>query len=202
MAEPAEKRFKSSLPRCASHRVSINRGREALCLQAAVEEALCGVSGLLFTGAYRQQALASVFDRDDVDLPRLASFFRHEAQKQQEEAQDMLRYLAQRGGTYCGKEIQRSGCESVIAVLPAFELLLLQIREEVTVLVELRDLARDNGDPQTSSLVKTHFLTPRVDRLKHLGDLLTNARRLGCTNDSTGRFGEYLLNELQEELKG
>ncbi|KAJ0069653.1 hypothetical protein NL108_011931 [Boleophthalmus pectinirostris] len=199
MAEPAEKRFKSSLPRCASHRSS--RGRGVLTLQAAVEEALCGVSSLLFHGVYKLQALASAFERDDLALPRVALFFHHMAQTQQEEAQELLRYLSQRGGTYCGHDVQRPDCETVCSVLAALELLGLLLREEVGVLVELQGLFRDHADPQTWSMVQTLLLNPRVERLKQIGDLLSNARRLGCTTDTRGRFGEYLLNELQDELK-
>lgn len=202
MAEPAEKRFKSSLPWCASHRRCSNTGWGTLPLRPAVEEALCGVSGLLFHGAYRLQALACAFERDDVAFPRLALYFRHVAQRQQEEAQQLLRYLAQRGGTYCSKDLQRPGCEAVGAVLPALDLLLLQLRDEVGVLVELNELSQNSGDPQTCSVIKTLLLSPRVERLKQLGDMLTSARRLGCTNDPTGQFGEYLLSELQEELRG
>ncbi len=95
---------------------------------------------------------------------------------------------------------QRPGCEGVCAVLPALELLLLQLKEEVGVLVELSQLARNHGDPHTASIVKSRFLTPRVDRLKLLGDLLTSTRRVGCTNDQTAGFGEFILNELQDEL--
>ncbi|XP_030280692.1 ferritin light chain isoform X1 [Sparus aurata] len=200
-AEPAEKRLKTGLPLCAAHRSSAG-SRARHNLQAAVEEALCGVSSLLWDGAYRLQALSSVFERDDVALPRVASFFHQEALKQQQEAEAMLGYLAERGGNYCGKDVQKPGCEAVCAVIPALELLLLQLREEVDVLVELSQLARNHGDPHTASVVKSHFLTPRVDRLKLLGDLLTNARRVGCTSDQTGGFGEYILNELQEELTG
>lgn len=202
MAEPAEKRFKSSFPVCASHRSSSSTGRGTLFLQPAVEEALCGVSGLLFSGAYRLQALACAFERDDVAFPHLALFFRHVAQRQHEETHQLLWYLSQRGGTYCSKDIQRPGCEAVSAVLPALDLLLLQLREEVSILVELSELTRDRGDPQTCSVVKSLLLSPRLERLKQLGDMLTSARRLGCTNDPTGQFGEYLLHELQEELKG
>ncbi|XP_029290031.1 ferritin light chain-like [Cottoperca gobio] len=199
MAEPAEKRLKSSLPTCRAHRSSAG-SRAGHNLQAAVEEALCGVSSLLWDGAYRLQALAKVFERDDVALPRVASFFHQEALKHEEEAEAMLGYLAERGGNYCGKDIQKPSCEAVCAVLPALDLLLLQLQEEVGVLVELSQLARSHGDPHTASVVKSHFLTPRVDRLKVLGDLLTCARRVGCTNGPTGGLGEFLLNELQEEL--
>ncbi|XP_076589878.1 ferritin light chain [Chaetodon auriga] len=199
MAEPAGKRLKSSLPLCRTHRSSAG-SRARLNLQAAVEEALCGVSSLLWDGAYRLQALASVFERDDVALPRVASFFHQEALKQEQEAEAMLGYLTERGGSYCGKDVQKPGCDGVCAVSPALQLLLLQLKEEVGVLVELNQLARNNGDPHAASVVTRHFLTPRMDRLKLLGDLLTSAGRVGCTNDRTGGFGEYLLNELQEEL--
>ncbi|TDH09787.1 hypothetical protein EPR50_G00092390 [Perca flavescens] len=200
-AEPAGKRLKSGLPLCAAHRSSAG-SRARHNLQAAVEEALCGLSSLLWDGAYRLQALASVFERDDVALPRVASFFHQEALKQREEAEAMLGYLAERGGNYCTKDIQKPGCEAVCSVLPALELLLLQLKEEAGALVELSQLARKHGDPHTASVVKSHFLAPRVDRLKALGDLLTSARRLGCTNDQTGAggFGEYILNQLQDEL--
>ncbi|XP_028440207.1 ferritin light chain isoform X2 [Perca flavescens] len=180
-AEPAGKRLKSGLPLCAAHRSSAG-SRARHNLQAAVEEALCGLSSLLWDGAYRLQAL--------------------EALKQREEAEAMLGYLAERGGNYCTKDIQKPGCEAVCSVLPALELLLLQLKEEAGALVELSQLARKHGDPHTASVVKSHFLAPRVDRLKALGDLLTSARRLGCTNDQTGAggFGEYILNQLQDEL--
>ncbi|XP_050929528.1 ferritin light chain, oocyte isoform-like isoform X2 [Lates calcarifer] len=105
-----------------------------------------------------------------------------------------------RGNGNKANSVRKPGCEAVCAVLPALELLLLQLKEETGVLVELSQLAREQGDPHTASVVKSHFLAPRVDRLKLLGDLLTSARRVGCTNDQTGGFGEYILNELQEEL--
>ncbi|XP_039988043.1 ferritin, heavy subunit [Xiphias gladius] len=202
MAEPAGKRLKSSLPACGALRSSAGSSRAGHNLPAAVEEALCGVSSLLWDGAYGLRALASAFERDDVALPRVASFFHQEALKQQDETEAMLGYLAERGGTYCGKDIQKPGCQAVRAVLPALELLLLQLKEEAGVLVELSQLAREHGDPHTAGVVRSHFLAPRLDRLKLLGDLLTSARRSGCTNDQTGGFGEYILNELQEELTG
>ncbi|XP_042372527.1 ferritin light chain, oocyte isoform-like, partial [Plectropomus leopardus] len=96
----------------------------------------------------------------------------------------------------------KPGCEAVCGVLPALELLQLQLKEEVDVLVELSLLARNHGDPHAASVVKSHFLSPRVDHLKLLGDLLTSARRVGCGDDQTAGFGEYILNELQEELSG
>ncbi|XP_058501801.1 ferritin light chain, oocyte isoform-like [Solea solea] len=200
-AEPARKRLKSSLPVCGSHRSSAgSSSRARQNLSPAVEEAVCGVCSLLWNGAYRLQALASAFEREDIALPRVAAFFHKEAVKQQANIEDMLNYLAERGGQYCGKDIQRPNCEAICALLPALELLELQLKEEAVVLVDLSQLARKHEDPHTASVVKSHFLTPRVDRIKLLGDLLTSARQVGCTMDEKGGFGEYILNELQEEF--
>ncbi|KAM3609533.1 uncharacterized protein V6R79_016462 [Siganus canaliculatus] len=197
MAEPAGKRLKSSLPLCPAppHRSSAT-ARDTHGLQAAVEEALCGVSGLMRDGASRLQALAAVFERDGVALPRVAAFFHQEALKQEQEAEALTFYLSERRGSCCCRDVQGPACDAVGAVFPALELFLLQLKEEVAVMAELSQFARRHGDPLTASIVKTHFLSPRVERLKRLGDLLTSARRLGCTNEATGGSGEFILNEL------
>lgn len=155
---------------------------------------------MLMEVAYRLEALANIFEQDDIALPRVAAFFHQESEKEQAQAEAMLAYLSERGGQYCNKDIQRPGCEAVGAVLPALELLLAQWKEEMAVLVELSQLAREHGDPHSASVVKSRFLGPLVPRIKLLGDLLTSGRRAGCTSDSSGGFGEYLFNELQEEL--
>ncbi|XP_078112334.1 ferritin light chain [Sander vitreus] len=172
-AEPTGKRLKSGLPLCAAHRSSAG-SRARHNLPAAVEEALCGLSSLLWDGAYRLQALVGDTSYCSNHREDLNIYYSH----------------------------IKPGCEAVCSVLPALELLLLQLKEEAGALVELSQLARNHGDPHTASVVKSHFLAPRVDRLTALGDLLTSARRLGCTNDQTGAggFGEYILNQLQDEL--
>ncbi|KAM4601689.1 ferritin, middle subunit [Polymixia lowei] len=199
MAEPSGKRLKTNLPICKSHRAFLG-SRVKQNLPAVVEECLCGVSTLLTEVSYRLEAVANIFEQDDLALPRVAAFFYRESMKEQAQAEAMLEYLAERGGQYCNRDIQRPGCEVVCVVLPALDLLLGQLKEEMAVLMELSQLARDSGDPHTASVVKNRFLGPLVPRVKLLGDLLTNARRLGCTNDRAGGFGEYLINELQEEL--
>lgn len=95
---------------------------------------------------------------------------------------------------------QRPGCEAVCGLLPALELALAQWKEEMAIMIELCRIAREQGDPHSASVVKNRFLTPLVPKVKLLGDLLTNARRVGCTADGSAGFGEYLIDQLQEEL--
>ncbi|KAI3371550.1 hypothetical protein L3Q82_023580 [Scortum barcoo] len=241
MAEPPGKRLKSGLPLCRAHRSSAGR-RAALRLPAAVEDALCGVSSLLRDGAYRLQGLASAFERDDVALPRVASFFHQEALKQEEEAEAMLGYLAERGGNFCSKDIQMAdgigggvgvsqrGLRPPARVYESCKIVSgpsqqhfgtpqAGLRGGLRRVAGLRAAAapaegggwrpgraesagsQPRRPARGANVVKSHFLSPRVDRLKLLlGDLLTNARRVGCTADRAGGLGEYILNELQDEL--
>ncbi|XP_072529729.1 ferritin, heavy subunit [Salminus brasiliensis] len=199
MSEPGGKRLKSSVPVCKTHRVSVG-GRAKQNLPSVVEEGLCGVSSLLMELAYRLQALAKIFEQDDMALPRVAAYFYLESTREQEQAEAMLHYLSERGGQYCNKDIQRPGTEQVCALLPALELLLGQWKEEMAIMVELSQLAREHGDPHSASVLKSHFLQPLAPKIKLLGDLLTNVRRVGCTSDGAGGFGEYLIDQLYEEL--
>ncbi|KAL0154771.1 hypothetical protein M9458_049034, partial [Cirrhinus mrigala] len=70
----------------------------------------------------------------------------------------------------------------VCAILPAVEIMLNQWKEEMSIMLELNQLAHEYGDPHSASVIKSQ------------------ARRAGCTNDSTGGFGEYLIDRLQETL--
>ncbi|KAL7868115.1 hypothetical protein SRHO_G00094990 [Serrasalmus rhombeus] len=199
MSEPRGKRLKSSVPVCKTHRASAGSAVKQN-LPSIVEEGLCGVSSLLMELAYRLQALAKIFDQDDMALPRVAAYFHQESAREQEQAEAMLQYLSERGGQYCNKDIQRPGTEQVCALLPALELLLGQWKEEMAIMVELCQLAREHGDPHSASMLKSHFLQPLTPKIKLLGDLLTNAKKVGCTRDGAGGFGEYIIDQLYEEL--
>lgn len=96
---------------------------------------------------------------------------------------------------------QKPGCEDVCSLIPALEVMLAQWKELLSCMVELCQLAREHGDPHTASTVKGCFLAPLVPKVKELGDLLTNAKRVGCGGHKAG-FGEYLIDQLLEKLSG
>ncbi|KAK3526584.1 hypothetical protein QTP70_030721 [Hemibagrus guttatus] len=199
MSEPVGKRLKTNVPMCKAHCVLVS-SKAKQNFPTAVEEGLCGVSTSVMEFAYRLEALAKIFEQDDLPLSRVAAFFHQQSSREQAQAEAMLQYLSDRGGQYCNKVIQKPCTEQVCALLPALELMLGQWKEEMAIMVELCQLACEHEDPHTISVVKCHFLNPVVPKIKLLGDLLTNARRVGCTNDSTGGFGEYLIDQLYKEL--
>ncbi|KAI2648203.1 Ferritin, heavy subunit [Labeo rohita] len=193
MSEPRVKRIKTCLPLCKTH-VTSDASLARQNFPIVVEESLCGVSTLLMEVSYRLEALAKIFEQSDLALPRVSAYFHQESEKELKQAEAMLQYLSQRGGKYCNKNIQ------VCAILPAVEMMLNQWKEEMSVMLELIQLAHEYGDPHTASVIKSQFIQPLVPKVKLIGDLLTSARRAGCTNDSTGGFGEYLIDRLQETL--
>lgn len=165
-----------------------------------VEESLCGVSTLLMEVSYKLEALARMFEQSNLALPRVSGYFHQESVKEQERAEVMLQYLSRRGGKYCSKNIQRPGTEQVRAVLPALEIMLNQWKEEMSVMLEINHLSHEHDDPHTASVIKSQFIEPLAQKVKLVGDLLTSARRVGCTDDSTAGFGEFLIDQLQESL--
>ncbi|XP_062857549.1 ferritin light chain, oocyte isoform-like [Trichomycterus rosablanca] len=199
MSEPRNKKLKTIVPVCKTH-CSLMGSKVKQNLPGIVEEGLCGVSTAIMEFSYRLQALAKIFDQDDLALPRVAAYLHHESEREQERAEAMLHYLSERGGRYCNKVIGRPGTEQVCALLPALVLLLGQWKEEMNIIVELCELAREHGDAHSASVLKSHFLQPLVPKIKLLGDLLTNARRVGCTNKGSGGYGEYLIDQLYGEL--
>ncbi|KAM4617780.1 ferritin light chain-like [Discoglossus pictus] len=200
MAEPKKKRVKGSLPSCPGHRMNAGSGVRQN-FSPLLEEGLCGVCSAVLSLSYKMQALAEVFDQANVALPRVSKFFLEQAKEEQETAEALLKYLNDRGGLYCSKTIQKPSCEHVGDVMRAVTIALGEWKTMSGYFEELYNLSIDLSDPHSAGTIKKHFIEPKIRKVKLVGDLLTNARRLQCTQDGKSSFGEYLIDRLQEELK-
>lgn len=199
MAAPSSKKLKTCLPTCTNHHELIGT-RVKQNFPLIVEESLCGAVTVRMELSYRLQALAEIFEQDHVALPRVAGYFHREAEEELETAEAMMGYLRERGGQYCNKDIQRPGCEQVCNIIQALELTLAQWKKVSGYMEELCLLSKENRDHHTASVVKKRFVTRVVSKIEGVGNVLTNARRLGCTHEGASGFGEYLIDQLQEEL--
>ncbi|CAH2325677.1 ferritin light chain-like [Pelobates cultripes] len=199
MAEPKKKRVKGTLPSCPVHQQNkVCRVRQNFSPE--LEESLCEVISSLLQLSYKFQALAEVFDQDSVALFRVSKFFHEQSKSEEEAAQLLLKHMANRGGFYCSKTIQKPSCEYVRDLMTALNMALDQWKIMQVYFEELYSLSMDCLDPHSASLIKKHFLEPTMKKVKLTGDVITNAHRLNCTPDGRGSFGEYLIERLQEEL--
>ncbi|XP_055505489.1 ferritin light chain, oocyte isoform-like [Leucoraja erinacea] len=200
MAEPKGKRLKTCLPSCNSHR-PLPGAQVKQNYPLEVEESVCGLITFFYEVSYRFQALAEIFEQDDVALPRVAGYFHKITEEEEQNAQTLLDYQADRGGHYCPKDIQKPHTLMVRNLLQALEIALDQWKNAASFLEELCTLSKTQEDPHTASFIRKRLLVPKVQQIKVTGDLLTNAKRLGCTDGGESSFGEYLIDHLQEELR-
>lgn len=96
---------------------------------------------------------------------------------------------------------QRPNCEHISTVVKALEVALVQWKTVTGYFEELYALSIEYADPHSASTIKKQFIEPKIQKIKLMGDLLTNARRLECSHDGRGNLGDYLMERLQKELK-
>ncbi|XP_048342270.1 ferritin light chain-like isoform X2 [Sphaerodactylus townsendi] len=181
MGEPRPKRFKSGLPLCTGHRHGRAPGK--LVKQnfpPVVEEGLCGVASALLEVSYVFQMMAK---------------------EERGAAEVLIHYLHDRGGLYCTRTIQKPPNVHINDVAAALEVALIQCKMLAGYFEDLYALSIKNSDPHTASMIKKQFLAPKIQKIKLMRDLITNAHRLRSDQDGRGDLENYLIDRLQKELR-
>ena len=155
----------------------------------ASEAALNAQINMEFTAMYAYTAMAAHFDRDDVALSNVASFFRKSASEEKEHAEKLIDYQNKRGGRVTFKDIAVAEKTEFASVLEAFEAALALERRVNQSLLDLHKVASDNNDAQMTDFIEGNYLNEQVDAIKSLSDQVTNLQRVG-----TG-LGEWHFNQ-------
>uniref|UniRef100_A0A8D2NCY1 Ferritin n=1 Tax=Zonotrichia albicollis TaxID=44394 RepID=A0A8D2NCY1_ZONAL len=87
-----------------------------------------------------------------------------------------MKYQQERGGHYCSKTIQKPNCDYAVGLMKALELAMVQWKTMLRYFEELYALSVENADPHSASTIKKQFIGPKIQKIKLMGDLLTNAR--------------------------
>uniref|UniRef100_A0A803YDF1 Ferritin n=1 Tax=Meleagris gallopavo TaxID=9103 RepID=A0A803YDF1_MELGA len=112
-----------------------------------------------------------------------------------------MKYQQERGGHYCSKTIQKPNCDYAVGLMKALELAMMQWKTLTRYFEELYALSIENADPHSASTIKKQFIGPKIQKIKMMGDLLTNARRLDCSQDGRNSLGDYFMDRLQKEFR-
>ncbi|XP_059496503.1 ferritin, middle subunit-like [Stegostoma tigrinum] len=148
------------------------------------------------TASYLYQSLMSYFDRDDVALPHVSRFFKHQSQEKREHAEKLLKFQNQRGGRVLLQDVKKPERDEWGNSLQAMQVALDLEKNVNQSLLDLHQLATAQTDPHLCDFLETHYLDEEVEIIKQLGDYITNLKRLGAPENG---MGEYLFDRLSLE---
>uniref|UniRef100_A0A8C0EUH7 Ferritin n=1 Tax=Bubo bubo TaxID=30461 RepID=A0A8C0EUH7_BUBBB len=134
------------------------------------------------------------FDQSHVALPNVSKFFLHQALEERKAAEALMKYQQERGEAF-----QYLKWLQEIGLMKALEVAMVQWKTMIRYFEELYALSIENADPHSASTIKKQFIGPKIRKIKLMGDLLTNARRLDCSQDGRNSLGDYFMDRLQKE---
>lgn len=86
-------------------------------------------------------------------------------------------------------------------IAAALEVALIQWKTLASYFEDLYALSIKNSDPHAASTIKKQFLAPKIQKIKLMGDLVTNAHRLRNAQGGRSDLENYLIDRLQKELR-
>lgn len=132
--------------------------------------------------SYVYHAMASYFNRDNVALPGLATYFRASSLEERSHAQQLMDYQAKRGGrvklAHIGTPLSDYSNDDKGEALHAMELALSLERLNFAKLRELHEVAEKHNDQQMQDFVE-EMLAEQVDGVKEVADYVAQLRRVG-----------------------
>ena len=138
---------------------------------------------------YAYLAMASYYDRADVDLSNFAEYYRNRSKAGLEHATKLMKFQNDRGGILKLKDVKRpakhewgSGIDGIFAAL--------ELEKSLnTSLKSLHAVADKHNDYHMADFIEGNFLEKQVEIIKELSGHIANLKRLGETG-----HGEYHFN--------
>lgn len=98
-----------------------------------------------------------------------------------------------RGGRICLSDIRKPERQGWESGLKAGECAFDLEKKVNKSLLELHQLAKQNGDPHLCNFLENHFLNQQAKTIKELGGYLSNLRKMGAP---AAGLAEYLFDKL------
>ncbi|XP_007889758.2 ferritin heavy chain B [Callorhinchus milii] len=137
--------------------------------------------------SYVYISMSFYFDRDDVALHHFVEFFKRQSNVH---AEKLMKFQNRRGGRIVLKDIQKPEQDEWGNGLEAMQKA-LQLEKNINQsLLDLHKLAMEKNDPNLCDFLETYYLVGKVERIKEIGDHITNLKRLNVPENG---MGEYLF---------
>jgi ferritin len=144
-------------------------------LSAKIEQALNDQINLELSSAYVYLGMAAYFDQ--TPFSGFAAWMQVQSKEEQEHAEKIFKYVAERNGKVALKAIAEPKCEYASA-LEAFKVSLGHEQKVSAAICSLCELATSEKDYATVSFLKW-FLDEQVEEEKNVGDLVTKLELIG-----------------------
>ncbi|XP_076641179.1 soma ferritin-like isoform X1 [Halictus rubicundus] len=142
------------------------------------EQALNKQINLELYASYAYLSMAYYFDRSDVALQGLHSYFKKCSDEEREHAMKFMTYQNKRGGSIHLTNIESPSLDNWVSAKCAM-MEALQLEKRVNqCLLELHALASTHNDPNLMDFLETEFLQEQVDAIKELANHVTNLERV------------------------
>lgn len=142
------------------------------------EQALNKQINLELYASYAYLSMAYYFDRSDVALQGIYTYFKKCSEEEREHAMKFMTYQNKRGGDIHLTDIAKPSEDNWVSAKTAM-MAALELEKRVNQsLLELHGLASTHNDPHLMDFLETEFLTEQVNAIKELADHVTNLERV------------------------
>mmetsp|Transcript_42843 Transcript_42843/g.101702 ORF Transcript_42843/g.101702 Transcript_42843/m.101702 type:complete len:258 (-) Transcript_42843:237-1010(-) len=148
--------------------------------EAAVNEQI----NIEYNVSYVYHAMYAYFDRDNVELPGFAQFFKDNSEEERQHAELLMDYQNQRGGRVQLQSIllpqtEFGGPDAKGDALYAMELALSLEKMNFQKLRALHDIADKHNDAQMCDFIESELLADQVEDIKKVAGYVSQLRRAG-----------------------
>lgn len=159
------------------------------CVEAINEQVNAELSA-----SYAYQAFSIYFNRHDVALYNVASFFKKASEEERQHADKLITYATKRGGLITLKDILAPK-QGAVSLVHAFEAALSLEKEVLQKLLHAHECAGQDNEAHFAAYLEEEFLAEQIEAEHQLVGLISVIKRMGSG------LGEHLFDKELAENK-
>ena len=162
------------------------------------EEGLNKQINLEYWASYQYDYMWSYFDKSDVGLSNVSSYFKKAAEEERDHAHKLIEYQNLRGGNAVLSDIKNVDLNylNIISnknpLLLSFEKALDMEQVVYKSLLRLHDIASKDNDPQFSDFLEGTYLNEQVDAINQLTKYISQLNIIGENGHGIWHFDQNL----------
>ena len=154
---------------------------------------------LEFWASYQYDLMSSYFNRSDIGLKNISTFFRKSSNEEREHAHKLMDYQNKRGGVVKFENIKNCNLnylkdENKNDVLLSFERALEMEQIVYKSLLKLHSSGEKNNDPQFTDFIESEYLDEQISALNEISKYISQLQRIGEDGHGIWDFDNKFIN--------